>query len=61
MTQGLNKKSWEGKAQVWNLLEEGKTRQERDMDKPLKGSTNKLTLKSNTLFQFLMGKLVVFR
>jgi hypothetical protein len=37
MTQGLNKKRWEGKGQVWNLLEEGKTRQERDRDKPFKG------------------------
>lgn len=42
-------------------LEEGKTRQERDRDKPLKGWTNKLTLKSSTPFQLLMGKLVVFR
>jgi len=37
MTQGLNKRSWEGKGQVWELLEEEQTRQERDRDKPLEG------------------------
>ncbi len=37
MTQGLNKRSWEGKGQVWELLEEEQTRQEKDRDKPLEG------------------------
>lgn len=61
MTQGLNKRSWEGKGQVWELLEEEQTRQERDRDKPLEGWTKKLTLKFNTPFQLLMGKLIIFR